>query len=351
MKKNLVGIQQIGIGLKNAREGWKWYRKVFGMDIKVFEDTAVAELMLHYTNDQVCERYAALAMNMEGGGGFEVWEHTGMEPKPPVFDTRLGDCGIYICKMKTRDIERSYKLHNEMGVEILSELTSGQDGSRHYYIRDPFDNLFEVVEAQEHYKKQKSPTGGVYGAVIGVSDIDKAMDVYAGILEYEDVICDETGQFEEWAKLPGGEQDYRRVVLGHKPRKGPFSKLLGPSRIELVQALNRKPGHIFKDRIWGELGYIHLCFDVKGMDHLEKECREKGYPFTVNSANSFDMGETAGQFSYISDPDGTPIEFVEAHKLPIIKKLGWFMDLKKRGPEKSLPNWMINTLQFRRVRD
>ena len=45
MKKNIVGIQQVGVGVVNAKEAWKWYRKVFGMDINVFEDTATAKLM------------------------------------------------------------------------------------------------------------------------------------------------------------------------------------------------------------------------------------------------------------------------------------------------------------------
>jgi len=55
------------------------------------------------------------------------------------------------------------------------------------------------------------------------------------------------------------------------------------------------------------------------MDHLKKECEEAGFHFTVDSAESFDMGEAAGHFSYIEDPDGTLIEFVETHKIPIIK--------------------------------
>jgi len=34
------------------------------------------------------------------------------------------------------------------------------------------------------------------------------------------------------------------------------------------------------------------------------------------------MGEASGHFAYVEDPDGTLIEFVETHKIPIIKKLG-----------------------------
>ena len=344
MKKDIVGIQQIGVGLKDAREGWKWYRRAFGMDIKVFEDTATARLMHHYTNGKDCERYAALAMNMEGGGGFEVWQHTQIDPQPPVFDTKLGDTGIFITKMKCRNVLRAYKQHKEMGVKLLGELGLNPENRLHYYLKDPYNNIFEVLEDDRFFMRQKSLTGGVAGAVIGVSDIDKAMEVYSGILRYDEVVTDNSGTFEDFKTLPGGNEDYRRVLLSHKePRKGPFSKLLGPTQIELVQPLDRSPRKIFENRIWGELGFIHLCFDIKGMEALQAECEAKGFPFTVNSANSFDMGSAAGHFSYISDPDGTPIEFVETHKLPIAEKLGLYINLKKRDPQKPLPDWMVKS--------
>jgi len=352
MKKDIVGIQQIGVGLKDAREGWKWYRRAFGMDIKVFEDTATARLMHHYTNGKDCERYAALAMNMEGGGGFEVWQHTQIDPQPPVFDTKLGDTGIFITKMKCRNVLRAYKQHKEMGVKLLGELGLNPENRLHYYLKDPYNNIFEVLEDDRCFMRQKSLTGGVAGAVIGVSDIDKAMEVYSGILRYDEVVTDNSGTFEDFKTLPGGNEDYRRVLLSHKePRKGPFSKLLGPTQIELVQPLDRSPRKIFENRIWGELGFIHLCFDIKGMEALQAECEAKGFPFTVNSANSFDMGSAAGHFSYISDPDGTPIEFVETHKLPIAEKLGLYINLKKRDPQKPLPDWMVKSLAFSRVKD
>ena len=71
------------------------------------------------------------------------------------------------------------------------------------------------------------------------------------------------------------------------------------------------------------------------MAALKKECEDLGHPFTVDSANSFDMGEAAGHFSYIEDPDGTLIEFVETHKIPIFKKIGWYLDLTKRDASKA----------------
>jgi len=85
---------------------------------------------------------------------------------------------------------------------------------------------------------------------------------------------------------------------------------------------------------------------------LKQECENKSYPFTVDSTlkleKTFDMGDAAGDFAYISSPDGIPIEFVETRKVPVIKKLGLYIKLYNRDPEKSLPNWMLKALRFQR---
>ncbi len=45
-EKVIRGIQQIGIGVRDVHEAWKWYRKYFGVNVRIFEAEAVAELML-----------------------------------------------------------------------------------------------------------------------------------------------------------------------------------------------------------------------------------------------------------------------------------------------------------------
>jgi hypothetical protein len=127
--------------------------------------------------------------------------------------------------------------------------------------------------------------------------------------------------------------------------------MLGSSYIELVKVYDRTPRKIFENRFWGDLGFIHLCFDIKNMNALRTKCAEAGHSFTVDSGTTFEMGDAAGHFSYIEDPDGALIEFVETFKIPIFKKLGWYLDLRKRAPEKPLPNWMLKTLSFSRVKD
>ena len=351
MSYNISGIQQVGVGIPNVHEAFKWYRHHFGMDIPVFEEAATADLMLPYTGGKSHERHAILAINLQGGGGFEIWQYTSRTPQAPKFEPKLGDYGIFITKIKCFDAKAVYDYFLEKHLNVIGLLSQDPAGKNTFYVSDPYGNYFQLVESKDWFQNLKQPTGGPYGAVIGVSNIEKSKKFYGQILGYDEVVYDEQQQFDDYKAMPGGGQLFRRVLLRHsKAREGAFSRMLGSSEIELVQM----PGpakKIYKNRFWGDLGFIHLCFDINGMDALEQRCNSLGHPFTVDSKNSFDMGEAAGRFSYIEDPDGTLIEFVETHKLPILKKIGWYKNLKKRNPLKPLPDWMLKTLKFNRVKD
>jgi catechol 2,3-dioxygenase-like lactoylglutathione lyase family enzyme len=197
-----------------------------------------------------------------------------------------------------------------------------------------------------------SNTGGVLGVILGVGDIEKALKLYKDILGIDTLVYDKTGVFEDFSGLGASDKQFRRVLLRKSQSKeGAFSRLFGNIELELVQALDpidRKT--IMEGRSWGDLGFIHLCFDALNMDKLGEKLLANGYPFVVDSANSFDMGDAAGRFTYIEDPDGTLIEFVETHKVPILKKIGWYINLKKRKTQNPLPNWMVKTLGWGRVK-
>ncbi|MBN8680579.1 MAG: VOC family protein [Chitinophagales bacterium] len=350
----ISGIQQMGIGVSQVHEAFKWYRQHFGMDVPIFEEAAEAGLMLPYTGGQPQSRHAILALNMRGGGGMEIWQYTGRTPMPPAFQPQLGDLGINICKIKSADVQASFHYLRQRGVNILSNPVARPDGTDHFFVKDPWGNTFEVVGATNWFSDSgQLHTGGVYGAFIGVSNMESSIKFYADILGYQTVVYDQTEDFADMHGVDGGFGRYRRVLLRHaEKRRGPFSPLLGDSEIELVQSLERSPRKIFENRYWGDLGYIHLCFDITGMAEMKKMCAEKGHPFTVDSSGSFDMGEAAGYFSYIEDPDGALIEFVETHKIPILKKLGWYLDLRKRSnPEKPLARWMLKMLGMGKVKD
>ena len=355
MKKRICGIQQMGIGVPDVQNAWAWYRKNFGVDIRIFEEAAEAPLMIDYTGGVVQSRTATLALSMDGGGGFEIWQFTSRPTEKAEFELQLGDYGMIACKIKSRDVLASHANMIRNGVKELSEIKRSPNNKNHFYVKGPNGNIFEVVESSDWFSKTNHPShcGGVYGSIIGVSDIDKSMHLYQDILNYDEVVYDEMGHFEDLNFFPSGTGKFRRVLLKHSSkRNGPFAPLLGDSTIELVQSIERQDCRkIFENRFWGDWGFIHLCFDVQGMDALRHECEEKGFPFTVDSSDTFDMGEAGGRFSYVEDPDGTLIEFVETHKVPILKKLGWYIHLKNRKPGKSLPWIILKLMGLNRYKD
>ena len=349
MSKIITGIQQIGIGVSNLSEAKDWYKNNLGYDVVIFDEAAEAKLMLPYTDGKPQKRHAILAYNMKGGGGFEVWQYKSRTPVAPNFEIKLGDLGIFACKIKSPNVQKAYEQFKKTNVNIITEIKNSPSNKPHFFIKDPYNNIFEIEESNDWLLNQSKVTGGNSGVIIGVSDIEKSIKFYSEILGYNTVVYDKEGEFEDLKKLSGGDNKYRRVLLKHaNKRKGAFSPLLGDSTIELFQSINSTAKRIYENRLWGDLGYIHLCFDIIGMDVLKTECQNAGHPFTVDSANSFDMGEAAGRFSYIEAPDGTLIEFVETHKIPIIKKIGWYLNLEKRDALKPLPKWFFKLLELSR---
>lgn len=106
MEKNYLisGIQQIGIGVTDFYKAWKYYIEAFGMNIRILEDDTVAELMLPYTGNSPQKRHACIAINLQGGGGFEIWQYSERKPLPANFDIHLGDYQIFAAKIKTNDL-------------------------------------------------------------------------------------------------------------------------------------------------------------------------------------------------------------------------------------------------------
>lgn len=347
MKRLINGIQQVGIGVADAGAAFEWYKKYFGFDTIVFEDVAEASLMKQYTGGKVHKRYAVLAMNMQGGGGLEIWQYTSRRPKAANNILKLGDPGIFAVKIKCRNVKALYQLYQQQEINIVSPVTINPLGQKQFFVSDPFDNLFQMVEDDYWFQNKKGLTGGVCGAILAVSNLQTAIQFYQNTVDYETVTYCGDQTFNDLKGLPGGEATMSRSILKNTPAfSGAFSKLLGPSTIELIEVKKAGRGKIFEDRYWGDLGFIHICYDICSMQTHQNICSKNNYPLTVNSGDSFEMGEAAGQFAYNEDPDGTLIEYVETHKVPIFKKLGWYLDLKKRKNTRPLPDWLIKCMGF-----
>jgi catechol 2,3-dioxygenase-like lactoylglutathione lyase family enzyme len=359
MKHINSGIQQIGIGVTDIETASKWYRENLGFDINVVDDNGTAERMLKYTGGEPQRRHAIIAINIQGGGGLEVWQYKSREPRYAEFEIQAGDLGIYATKIKSKRLNDVFEKLKQSGVKLLSEIVSDPIGTKHFFFEDPYGNLFQMVSEKSIFKKSKALNGGVYGAIIGVSDIEKAVRFYSEILDYDVVDFHKSEIFEDFKGLKRGDKKFDRVLLSHSmPRQGAFSNMFGNSQIELIKVHDSDVKKIYHERFWGDPGFIQVCYEVRNMKGLKMHCEKLGFPFTIDSnpdiydqgGKIFDMGEAAGHFTYIEDPDGTLIEFVETHKIPILKKLGIYLNLMKRKQHKPIPNFMLKTLSWNRIK-
>lgn len=355
MKDTVVcGIQQVGVGVTNVVEAYNWYIKAFGTDIKVVDDFGVAERMLPYTGGKPRPRRAILSINIKGGGGFEVWEPKDNNITPPSEPAMLGDKGISVCKLKSNCIEKAFDhIKSLEGAKLISDIIPAPYGVRHFYLTDPYGNIFEVVEDSYVFVNDKLYTiGGTHGVCAGVTDMDKSIAYYARLIGYDKVIYDETGEFEDLKLLPGGEGRFRRVLIApSSPTQGPLSELYGTGCIELLQAFDRTPKKIFEGRMWGDPGFIQICYDVRNMEGMRERIQSLGGDFVCDSGIDFKMETADGRFTYVEDPDGTLIELVETFKIPILKKCGIFLNLSNKDSKKALPRIITKSLRFMRVKN
>jgi catechol 2,3-dioxygenase-like lactoylglutathione lyase family enzyme len=264
----------------------------------------------------------------------------------------MGDLGIFITQVKCKDIRKTHEFCRSERVSSLTSLSKDPAGRDTFYIQDPDGNTWQFIEGENWYSQNNHHSGGVVGCTTGVSDMQQALNLYRDILGFDQVVYDKSGLFEDWNSLASGNQRYRRVLLTQRAQPGGgFAKVTGKTYIELVQALDRTPHYIFEDRIWGDIGFAHIGFDVKGMKAIGEDLSHAGFPFTCDSNDALNMGTTKVHCTYIEDKDKTLIEMIEVYKVPIIEKWGIFLNVEKRDPLKPLPDFMLKALRFSRIKD
>ncbi len=350
----ICGIQQIGVGVADVVTAYNWYIKAFGCDVMVADADGIAERMLPYTGNKPRRRRAILAANLQGGGGFEVWQPMDNNLHYMTAPARLGDYGTFAGRVKALDIEkaRAHFLAVE-GATVMSEIVTSPSGQKHFFISDPYENIYDIVEDGYQLMNIGFPVGGVDGELIGVSDMDKSLEFYAKLVGYDTVVYDVTGEFEDLACLLGGNGAFRRArIVPSYPSEGPLSDLYGQGSIELVQAINpaEAPKKLYEGRWWGDPGFIQLCFDIKNMKGIRERALALGHDFVCDGGEDFKMDIADGHFTYVEDPDGTLIEFVETFKIPVAPKWGIFLNLRKMNEHKKLPKLVIKALKFMRIK-
>jgi hypothetical protein len=143
----------------------------------------------------------------------------------------LGANGIFPAIIKLADSYKSHqRLFNISGLNT-SKLHICQSGFHYFYVTDSLDNTFKIVQSDDWFQKDKHDLGGVIGAVIGVSNIEKSIEFYQTILGLDTILYD--------TKINENNHNFSKVEL-HKGTTGKdtFNKLLGNVTSKLIQNLD-----------------------------------------------------------------------------------------------------------------
>jgi len=129
--------------------------------------------------------------------------------------------------------------------------------------------------------------------VVGVTDMDRALSFYRGLLGM-DVVFDQLISGESFdAALHASRKQEGRVVGG----------LIGGLMIELLSLGGAKPAETPKR---GVVGIQNISLSVTDLDDTYRRVIAAGYepdqqPFEIAGVRMF----------FVKDPDGTPVEFIE----------------------------------------
>jgi catechol 2,3-dioxygenase-like lactoylglutathione lyase family enzyme len=130
--------------------------------------------------------------------------------------------------------------------------------------------------------------------VIGVTDMDRALEFYRGVLGM-DVVFDTLISGEPFdAALHTNRRQEGRVVGG----------LLGGLMVELLSLSAKPPAD--KPVRRGITGIHNVSLSVLDLDDTHRRITEAGY---IPDQEPFEIGGV--RMFFVKDPDGTPVEFIE----------------------------------------
>jgi catechol 2,3-dioxygenase-like lactoylglutathione lyase family enzyme len=130
--------------------------------------------------------------------------------------------------------------------------------------------------------------------VVGVTDMDRALSFYRGLLGM-DIVFDRLISGESFdAALHASRKQEGRVVGG----------MIGGLMVELLSLGGNKTTEAPKHR--GVVGIQNISLSVTDLDDTYRRITDAGYesdqkPFEIGGVRMF----------FVKDPDGTPVEFIE----------------------------------------
>lgn len=156
---------------------------------------------------------------------------------------------------------------------------------------------------------------GVDHIGIGVSDMDASIAFYDGI-GFTDVVFDYTGPLGGLSAVSGHDRTEARVVYLRSAKP----TVLGRSGIKLVHLTSRPNAPLPEGFAYGEPGICEVCVHVQSYEKFHEGLVASGHTVLMDPNDQvLEPYDTHCGLSYVEDPDGAKIEFIEWRTL----EAGW----------------------------
>ena len=302
----ISGVHHVAIGVKDLESMKSFYRGVLGFTEVFAEfDESEQEVMREVTRSSRAVFSGAILCQKAGGILLELIHMSEPVPRPIRKDFRYGDIGVAKITGAVSDVRGTYEALKDKVSFCSSPKTAVIPGWGDYpfvYCRDPEGNLVEIVSA-------RAAVEGIFGGArsigISVTDLDRSISFYRNLLGLHVLIVDVHEGFSGLVDEVSAAADTRVrscLLSAHGKRD---------AMIELFEVLEPRGRSIPFSVSWGDFGYLQVAFNCDDIRGIAYDMERAGMDLLCSpKVMAGGIPEHPGEFVYVRDPDGIPVEFL-----------------------------------------
>jgi len=305
MAAKTSGVHHVALGVSDLGAMTAFYRDLMGFTEVLAEfGESEQEIMREVTRSPRAVFSGALLRQKAGGISLELIHMADPAPRPIRKEIRYGDIGVGKITVAAASARSAYEtLRDRVGFcsQPKTTVIPGFGEYEFVYCRDPEGNLIEIVTADEGCE---GTFGGVSSVGMGVTDLERSVTFYRERLGF-DVVVDTHESFSGLVDEVSGAADtrVRSCLLSAGTPKG--------GMLELFETKEPRGRSIPFSTRWGDFGYLQVAFGCDDIRGAAADMEEAGMDLLCSpKAMAESVPDDPGEFVYVRDPDGIPIEFL-----------------------------------------
>ncbi len=299
MMRSILGVDHVGIGVRDLDRMTDFYAEVFGMRVIASMPEEDHPAMRGLLRSPRAVHSSRLLGGAEAGMTLALFRAVEPPPRPIRTDRRYGDIGVAKLCFFVSDLHGFCGEHAPLLDLKSPEHVATLDGLGEYRFRhasDPEGNLLELVQAPDpmDYPAALSSVG------VAVTDLERSLDFYRGVIGLDKLVVPPHEAFSERVDEVTG-------CSGAKARSCLLGSTRGRGMLELVEMVKPRGRSIPFGTQWGDFGYLQLCLYAGDAQRLAADVVQERLDVLL-PLQTIDDPDFPAQFMYLRDPDGVPVE-------------------------------------------